>query len=69
MREGVVTGLRIDHIDGLLDPERYLEQLHRICRRHCGSGAVDSYVVVEKILGPDERRAQWATQAQRATTF
>jgi (1->4)-alpha-D-glucan 1-alpha-D-glucosylmutase len=29
LREGIITGFRIDHIDGLLDPERYLELLRR----------------------------------------
>lgn len=33
LREGIITGLRIDHIDGLLDPERYLQQLQRSCRK------------------------------------
>jgi len=44
--EGAVEGLRIDHIDGLADPEEYLRRL---------SGATDClYVVVEKILEADE---------------
>lgn len=29
MKQGFVTGLRIDHIDGLLEPARYLESLQR----------------------------------------
>jgi (1->4)-alpha-D-glucan 1-alpha-D-glucosylmutase len=33
MKEGHVTGLRIDHIDGLYDPERYLRDLQDGCRR------------------------------------
>ncbi len=44
--EGTITGLRIDHIDGLRDPEQYLERL-----RDATGGA---YVVVEKILARDE---------------
>lgn len=43
VRRGVVTGLRIDHIDGLRDPEAYLERLP------------PAYVVVEKILGSGEQ--------------
>src|SRR5581483_9031062 len=43
---GVVTGLRIDHIDGLYDPIAYLRKLQ--------ARAGDLYVVVEKILGPGE---------------
>jgi (1->4)-alpha-D-glucan 1-alpha-D-glucosylmutase len=46
MREGKVTGLRIDHIDGLWDPECYLRRL--------SASADDPYIVVEKILGRDE---------------
>ena len=42
---GTVAGLRVDHPDGLLDPEQYLRRLQE-------AGA--DYVVVEKILGPEE---------------
>jgi (1->4)-alpha-D-glucan 1-alpha-D-glucosylmutase len=40
--EGTVTGLRVDHPDGLLDPRQYFQRLQE---RHPGV-----YVVVEKIL-------------------
>ncbi len=46
VERGWVTGLRIDHVDGLYDPERYLRELTR---------RAPVYVVVEKILGPDEQ--------------
>ena len=46
LREGKVTGLRIDHIDGLWDPECYLRRL--------SASIDDAYIVVEKILGRDE---------------
>lgn len=46
-RDGTVTGLRVDHVDGLRDPEGYLQRLRRL--------APSAYVVVEKILDPDER--------------
>ncbi len=45
--KGVVDGLRIDHPDGLLDPEGYLDRL-----RDATGGA---WVVVEKILEVGER--------------
>lgn len=45
--KGMVDGLRIDHIDGLSDPRDYLEKL----RQAVGP---DIYLVVEKILGPEE---------------
>jgi (1->4)-alpha-D-glucan 1-alpha-D-glucosylmutase len=50
-REGVLDGLRIDHVDGLADPQRYLERL----RDETGGG----YVVVEKILEPGEELPDW----------
>src|SRR5208282_2677932 len=46
--EGSVGGLRVDHVDGLADPEGYLTRL-----RETTGEAV--YLVVEKILGPDEK--------------
>jgi (1->4)-alpha-D-glucan 1-alpha-D-glucosylmutase len=55
VREGIVQGFRVDHIDGLADPKAYLNRL----REACGVG----YVVVEKILGPkEELRAEWACE-------
>ena len=45
--DGVVDGLRIDHPDGLRDPEGYLRRLR--------DRAGDAWVVVEKILEPGER--------------
>jgi (1->4)-alpha-D-glucan 1-alpha-D-glucosylmutase len=64
--EGNVTGLRVDHIDGLHDPAGYLTRLqHRLVgeesgrpARPPGEGGTPAlqpmYVVVEKILAPDE---------------
>jgi len=50
-----VQGLRLDHIDGLADPKAYLERLQKTI------GENESlYLLVEKILGPDEElRADW----------
>ena len=45
-RRGKVTGLRVDHIDGLCDPECFLHRLAGL------SGGL--YIVVEKILGRGE---------------
>ncbi|CAM5616194.1 Malto-oligosyltrehalose synthase OS=Streptomyces tendae OX=1932 GN=treY PE=4 SV=1 [Streptomyces tendae] len=47
LHEGVVDGLRVDHPDGLADPDAYLERLHR------ASGG--RWTVVEKILADGER--------------
>lgn len=48
VRDGVAGGLRIDHVDGLADPEGYLRRL----RTAVGDGC---WVVVEKILARHER--------------
>ncbi|CAI9401586.1 malto-oligosyltrehalose synthase [Nocardioides sp. T2.26MG-1] len=53
--EGLVDGLRVDHPDGLRDPQGYLDDLARLT-----GGA---YVLVEKILEPGETLpSSWATQ-------
>ena len=50
-----VTGLRIDHIDGLWNPRAYLERLQQsYSEASRSSGERPLYVVVEKILGPNE---------------
>ena len=46
VRNGTLQGLRIDHIDGLRDPEDYLQRLR--------AEAPSAYIVVEKILEPSE---------------
>src|SRR5690606_17766723 len=46
VRSGQVTGLRVDHVDGLRDPAGYLERLRAL--------APHAYLVVEKILEPGE---------------
>ena len=46
-RRGVIDGFRIDHPDGLADPQAYLERLR--------DRTDDAWVVVEKILQPGER--------------
>jgi len=53
VREGFVTGVRVDHVDGLWDPQAYLARLQRSLR--AASGGRDLYTVVEKILEPGER--------------
>ncbi len=52
VKEGTVDGLRVDHVDGLRDPEKYLADLA------VATGGV--YTVVEKILEPGETlRPSW----------
>ncbi|HZH12333.1 MAG TPA: malto-oligosyltrehalose synthase [Microvirga sp.] len=52
VNENRIHGLRIDHIDGLADPEGYARAL----QREVGPGF---YVVVEKILEPGEKLRPW----------
>lgn len=54
VERGWVTGLRIDHPDGLLDPQQYFEDLQAAYRRVVGDENASLYVVVEKILEHDE---------------
>ena len=53
VRDGLVDGLRIDHPDGLADPEGYLAALREAARAH---------VWVEKILDPGERLRDWPVE-------
>ncbi len=46
-----LTGLRIDHPDGLLDPAQYLERLRAL--------APEAWITVEKILEPGEQLPDW----------
>jgi len=53
--KGMVTGFRIDHIDGLRDPLGYLRRLQERIRTGENNGRPkDFYVVVEKILSEGE---------------
>ncbi|MFZ0611228.1 MAG: malto-oligosyltrehalose synthase [Desulfobacterales bacterium] len=59
----IVTGVRIDHIDGLADPAGYLQRL----RRRLGEKAV---ILVEKILAPEEPLpADWPVQGTTGYDF
>jgi (1->4)-alpha-D-glucan 1-alpha-D-glucosylmutase len=63
VREGIVTGLRIDHPDGLYDPAEYFRRLQR------GTGG-DFYIVAEKILAPGEQVPDsWATAGTTGYEF
>lgn len=53
--EGKLQGLRLDHIDGLRDPVRYFSRLRRLIRRAQGDHGPPFYIVVEKILGENEK--------------
>jgi (1->4)-alpha-D-glucan 1-alpha-D-glucosylmutase len=59
---GWLDGLRVDHPDGLRDPEKYLQWLRAI--------APNAWIVVEKILGPEESLpASWPVQGTTGYDF
>jgi (1->4)-alpha-D-glucan 1-alpha-D-glucosylmutase len=60
VREGLVDGLRIDHVDGLADPAGYLERLR-------DSGV--ERIWVEKILEPGERLRDWPVEGTTGYEF
>jgi len=54
-KQGLRTGLRIDHIDGLRDPAGYLARLRQALAGVVSVDASKTYVLVEKILAPGEQ--------------
>lgn len=62
VQAGKVSGLRVDHIDGLRDPEGYLQRLR--------DAAPQAYTIVEKILEPDERLpSSWPVEGTTGYEF
>lgn len=62
VEEGIITGLRIDHIDGLYDPTEYLKRLR--------DKAGDVYLTVEKILELGEKLPEtWQVQGTSGYDF
>jgi malto-oligosyltrehalose synthase/4-alpha-glucanotransferase len=62
-KEGLFKGLRVDHIDGLYDPQEYLNRL----RERIGE---NQYIVVEKILEKNENIEQnWPIQGETGYSF
>ncbi|MFN6946140.1 MAG: alpha-amylase family glycosyl hydrolase [Cytophagaceae bacterium] len=63
LEEGIIQGLRIDHIDGLFDPTVYLENLRTMAGK-------DTHITVEKILEPGESLPQkWPIQGNTGYDF
>jgi (1->4)-alpha-D-glucan 1-alpha-D-glucosylmutase len=56
---GTLQGLRLDHIDGLLDPAQYCKRLQDFIRARRPAGD-PFYVVMEKILGQSEPLPQFS---------
>jgi (1->4)-alpha-D-glucan 1-alpha-D-glucosylmutase len=63
LRDGALDGLRIDHVDGLLDPKGYLARLRERAPR-------PFYLVVEKILARHEAlREDWPVEGTTGYEF
>jgi len=61
--DGAVTAFRVDHVDGLIDPQRYLARLR-------GAAGPEVYIAVEKILAPEEELpADWPIQGTTGYDF
>jgi len=73
--EGLIDGVRIDHVDGLADPRLYCRKLRRAMEVAAASRPADvpqgaPYIVVEKILAPRERLpADWLTNGTTGYDF
>ncbi len=67
----LVDGLRIDHVDGLLDPADYLRRLRRALGHRLGAERGRRFVLlVEKILAADERLPRsWPVQGTTGYEF
>lgn len=61
--EGLVDGLRVDHVDGLYDPKAYCLKVRSLAPRPI-------YLVVEKILAPGELlRTDWDVEGTTGYEF
>jgi (1->4)-alpha-D-glucan 1-alpha-D-glucosylmutase len=59
IQQGWITGLRIDHVDGLFDLENYFFELQNACKQ-ATEQADPFYLLVEKILvGKEKLRTSW----------
>ncbi|WP_179413521.1 malto-oligosyltrehalose synthase [Mucilaginibacter sp. E4BP6] len=62
VKEDIFQGIRIDHIDGLYDPSKYLNQLREVVGN-------DVYIVVEKILEEGEQMPIWPIEGNTGYDF
>ncbi|WP_242917509.1 malto-oligosyltrehalose synthase [Pontibacter liquoris] len=61
--EGLVQGLRVDHVDGLFDPTTYLKRLRQLA-------GPEAYLIVEKILeGEEHLPERWPIQGNSGYDF
>jgi (1->4)-alpha-D-glucan 1-alpha-D-glucosylmutase len=64
LADGILQGLRIDHVDGLADPQRYCRRVNAfaaaIVPRDASGKRLRPYILVEKILtGPEKLPQSW----------
>jgi (1->4)-alpha-D-glucan 1-alpha-D-glucosylmutase len=70
IRANLVSGLRIDHIDGLRNPLEYLERLQTLAMPEGVTTSQPFYVVVEKILADHEQLdSAWPTHGTTGYEF
>ena len=70
VRDGIVDGLRIDHIDGVASPRWYLARLRAAVASLRPEGASSFPIFVEKILAGDERLpAEWPVDGTTGYEF
>lgn len=69
VRGGLVTGFRVDHPDGLFDPEKYFLDLQKACRSAQPGGDERFFVVAEKIVIGDEELRPWAIEGTTGYGF
>src|SRR5712671_6561920 len=63
----MVTGLRVDHPDGLFDPKEYFDRLRQSAT---GNSQRGFYVVAEKILTvPEQLPADWRVDGTTGYDF
>jgi (1->4)-alpha-D-glucan 1-alpha-D-glucosylmutase len=64
---GTISGVRVDHIDGLRDPATYLRHLHESVQSANGT---TPYVIVEKVLlGGEQLPSHWCTAGTTGYDF
>ncbi|WP_394779620.1 malto-oligosyltrehalose synthase [Undibacterium sp.] len=67
-QQGLIDGVRVDHVDGLADPKAYCRKLQN--RLQSLDEAREPYIVVEKILALAEQlRADWAVHGTTGYDF
>lgn len=76
---GHITGLRVDHPDGLFEPEKYFRYLQDACKAQTAAAKTNGnrnggdrsfYIVAEKILtGNEPLRTSWAIEGTTGYKF